>query len=172
MMTIKRPFSIGDRIIIGDVRGDVYDITLTHIYPDEVGAGVSSGEVTGRNIMVPNYLFFENNITNYTLTHDFVLSSMDISITYESDLDRAIEIIEGVAVKQIAELKEKHKEAPYTRISMADSSMIVSLKFYVPVKQLMELKSKITKEVYDLIKKEKNVEIAYPHTTVIFKDKK
>ena len=172
MMTIKRPFSIGDRIIIGDVRGDVYDITLTHIYLDEVGAGISSGEVTGRNIMVPNYLFFEQNIINYTLTNDFVLSSMDVSITYESDLDKAIEIIEKVANKYISELKEKHKEAPYTRVSMADSSMIISLKFFVPARQMMEVKSKITKEVYDLIKKEKNVEIAYPHTEVVFRNKK
>jgi len=172
MMTVKRPFSIGDRIIIGDVRGDVYDITLTHIYLDEVGAGVASGEVTGRNIMVPNYLFFENNITNYTLTHDFVLSSLDVSITYESDLNKAIEIIEKVANKHISELKDKHKEAPYTRIGMAASSMIVSLKFYAPARQLMELKSKVTKEIYDLIKKEKTVEIAYPHTEIVFKEDK
>lgn len=172
MMIIKRPFSIGDRIIIGEVRGDVYDISLTHIYLDEVGAGVASGEVTGRNIMVPNYLFFENNIINYTLTHDFVLSSLDVSITYESDLDKAIEIMEKVAKKHISELKDKHKEEPYIRISMAESSMIVSLKFYAPARQLMELKSKITKEIYDRIKKEKNVEIAYPHTEIIFKDKR
>ncbi|MBU3924205.1 MAG: mechanosensitive ion channel family protein [Nanoarchaeota archaeon] len=172
MMTIKRPFSIGDRIIIGDVRGDVYDITLTHIYLDEVGAGISSGEVTGRNIMIPNYLFFEQNIINYTLTNDFVLSSMDVSITYESDLDKAIEIIERVAGECISEIKEKHKDVPYTRISMAESSMIISLKFYVPARQMMELKSKITKKVYDSIKNEKDVEIAYPHTEMIFRNKK
>ncbi len=37
MVIIKRPFEIGDRIIIGDVRGDVIDLTLTHIYISEIG---------------------------------------------------------------------------------------------------------------------------------------
>jgi len=172
MMIIKRPFNIGDRIIIGDVRGDVYDITLTHIYLDEVGGGVSSNETTGRNILIPNYLFFEQNIINYTLTNEFVLCTIDVSITYESDLDKAIKIIEDVAKKRLDEIEEKNKDTPYTRISMADSSMIVALKFMVPAKKMTEVKSKITKDIYDLIKKEKNVEIAYPHTEIIFKDKK
>lgn len=37
MIITKRPFEIGDRIIIGNVRGDVVDITLTHIYISEIG---------------------------------------------------------------------------------------------------------------------------------------
>jgi small-conductance mechanosensitive channel len=172
MITIQRPFRVGDRIIIGNVRGDVYDITLTHIYLDEVGENVAKGEVTGRNIMVPNYLFFEQNIINYTLIHDFVLTSLDVSVTYESDLNEAIEIIENTAEKHLAKLSEKHKEEPYTRVSMADSAMIVSLRFYAPAKKMNEIKSDITKEIYELIKSNKKVELAYPHTEIVFKDKK
>lgn len=170
MMTTKRPFSIGDRVIIGEVRGDVYDITLTHIFLDEVGSGVSSGEPTGRNIMVPNHLFFEHNIINYTLTNDFVLCSTDIAITYESNLDKAIKIIEDTANKHLSERRFRFREKPFTRIGMQDSSMSVSLKFYVPAREMLEVKSKIIKEVYDLIKAEKDVEIAYPHTQIVLKE--
>lgn len=172
MITIQRPFRVGDRIIIGNVRGDVYDISLTHIYLDEVGENTAKGEVTGRNIMVPNYLFFEQNIINYTLVHEFVLTSLDVSVTYESDLNEAIKIIESTAKKHLAKLSERHKEEPYTRVSMSDSSMIVSLRFQAPAKKANEIKSDITKEIYELIKSNKKVELAYPHTEIVFKDKK
>ena len=36
MIIVKRPFQIGDRIKIGEIKGDVYDISPTHIYIDEV----------------------------------------------------------------------------------------------------------------------------------------
>ena len=36
MVVIKRPFELGDRIIVGGVKGDVVDISLTHIYLGEV----------------------------------------------------------------------------------------------------------------------------------------
>lgn len=172
MIIIQRPFRVGDRIIIGNVRGDVYDITLTHIYLDEVGENTAKGDVTGRNIMVPNYLFFEQNVINYTLVHEFVLTSLDVGVTFESDLDKAREIIEKVAKKHLGKLSERHKEEPYTRISMSDSSMIIGLRFYAPAKKMNEIKSEITKEIYDLIKAEKDIHFAYPHTEIVFKDRK
>src|SRR3989344_242908 len=43
MLDIKRPFEIGDRIIVSGVRGDVADVTLTHIYVREIG-GIVAGE--------------------------------------------------------------------------------------------------------------------------------
>jgi small-conductance mechanosensitive channel len=171
LIVIQRPFIVGDRIIIGNVRGDVYDITLTHIYLDEVGENIAKGEVTGRNIMVPNYMFFEQNIINYTLTHEFVLASLDVSITYESNLKKAIKLVESIANEVIEKYSEKYKEAPYTRIGMADSSMNITLRFFVPARKMGEVKSLIITEIYERIKKEKDIEFAYPHTELVFKDK-
>jgi len=37
MIIIKRPFEIGEIIIIGDIKGDVADITLTQIHIKEIG---------------------------------------------------------------------------------------------------------------------------------------
>ena len=34
-----------------------------------------------------------------------------------------------------------------------------------------KISSDVTKEVYDLVKKDKNVEIAYPHMELVMKDK-
>lgn len=171
MVVWKRPFSIGDRIMIGDIRGEVYDITLTHVYIDEIGGEIETDEFSGRNIMIPNYLLFELNIINYTLIDDFVLGEVVTDITYESDLDKAISIIKDSTIKFVSEYSEKIKKEPVIRTKMGASSMTVKSRFFVPIHVRQRISSDITKEIYDNIKKEKNVEIAYPHTEIIFKDK-
>ncbi len=169
MVVLKRPFRIGDRIMIGNVGGEVYDITLTHIYIDEVGGQVNSDQMSGKNIMIPNHLLFEHNIINYTLTNDYILGEVVVDITYESNLDKAIKIIKESSLKFIKEhLKETNKE-PSVRVNMEASSMRVKVRFFAPVRSMQEVTSNITKEVYDRIKKEKDVEIAYPHTEIVFK---
>ena len=44
MVMIKRPFQIGDRIIIQGVRGDVLDISPTHVLLGEVGGTIGGEE--------------------------------------------------------------------------------------------------------------------------------
>ncbi len=172
MIIIKRPFNIGDRIIIGNVRGDVYDISMSHIYLDEVGGAVDTEDSSGRTILVPNSILFEQNIINYTLMDDYVLSEVLVDVTYESDLDKAINIAQESALKIVKNfIKETNKE-PKVRVKMNASSITLKVRFFAPVKKMAEIKSDITREIFLRIKKEKNVEIAYPHTEVIFKDKK
>ncbi|HUW43456.1 MAG TPA: mechanosensitive ion channel domain-containing protein [Bacillota bacterium] len=171
MVVIKRPFSIGDRIVIGDIRGDVYDISLTHIYIDEVGGLINSDAPSGRNVMIPNYLLFEQNIINYNLTDDYILGNVSVDVTYESNMDKAMKIAEDSAKKFVKDYFQKEKQEIRVRVKMKEASMEVRVLFYVPAKLIYEISSNITKEIYDRIKKEKNVEIAYPHTEIVFKDK-
>ena len=171
MIVVKKPFIIGDRIIIGNVKGEVYDITLTHICVDEIGGEIESDQWSGRNVMVPNYLLFENSIINYTLTHDFILGEVVVSVTYESDLDKAIKILEESAVKFVKEFSTAMKREPNVRAKMDTSCMNLKLRFFAPVKIMQEVSSNITKEIFYRIKKEKDVEIAYPHTEIVFKNK-
>ncbi len=172
MVVVKRPFDIGDRIIVGDVKGDVRDITLTHIVLDEVGGLVNSEVVSGRVIMVPNYQLYELNITNYTQQHDYIIGEAIVQVTYESDLDKAIKIVSDSAMKYSKEAFEKLKQDPMIRILMVDSGIEVKVRFYGNAYNIQKLTSDITKEIFDRIKEEKDVEIAYPHTEIIFKDKK
>lgn len=171
MVIIKRPFQVGDRINIGDVRGEVYDITLTHIYLDEMGITHDSSMPSGKNIMVPNYLLFEQNIINYTLTNDYILEEINFDITYESDLDQALEIAKEATKKHIEKYSTKEKWKPVYRIKMEASSMKVRILFYAPISEIYRISSDVTKEIYTLVKKSKKVEIAYPHMELVMKDK-
>ncbi|MEK6890461.1 MAG: mechanosensitive ion channel domain-containing protein [Nanoarchaeota archaeon] len=172
MVVLKRPFSIGDRIMIGNVKGEVYDISLTHVYIDEVGGDVNSEELSGRNVMVPNHLLFEHNIINYTLVNDFVLAEVTTNITFEGDLDKAIELVKKAATKHLQEYIKETKKEPKIRVEMKDSGIDLKVRFYAPIKDLPRVKSDISKEIYDTIKKQKEVSFAYPHTEMIISDEK
>ena len=172
MMITKRSFQIGDRIIIGEMKGDVIDITLTHIYLSEVG-GLAGGEENSRRvIMIPNSVLFEQNIINYSTSQDeTILNQVTAAITYESNLDKAMEIALNAAKKHAGEFITKPKREPYTRVSFDASGLNVRVRYFVPVKRVQEFSHKITKEIYEEIKKTEDIEFAYPHTEIVFKDK-
>jgi small-conductance mechanosensitive channel len=171
MVVTKRPFDIGDRIIIGDVKGDVVDFNLTHVHVMEIGGLITDEENSGRLIMVPNWMLFEKNIINYTSNNDFVLHSVTVNVTYESNLDRAIEIADLSARKFLAGTISTSPGSPKVRVDFQASGIDVQVKYFSPARQLHEYSSKITKEIFDRINDADDVEIAYPHTEVVFRKK-
>jgi len=169
MVVTKKPFRIGDRIIIGKVRGDVSDITLTHIYISEIGGIVSGEENSGRIVMVPNSVLFEKDIINYTQEDDYILDQVTVTVTYESDLDKAIEIVLESAKKLTNEFIKETNNEPYARTYFQPSGIDVRVRYFAPAKRLQELSSSITKEIFERIIKTKDVEIAYPHIELVKK---
>ena len=65
MLILKRPFRIGQRVIIAGIKGDVEDITLTHVILNQVGGTVAGEERSGRGILIPNAIPFQSD--NYEL---------------------------------------------------------------------------------------------------------
>lgn len=171
MIVTKRPFEIGDRIIIDTIKGDVTDITLTHVYINEVGGIVGGEELSGRIIMVPNAVLFEKNIVNYTSRDEYVLDQVVVAVTYESNLDKAIKIALESAKKYVKEFKDL-KEKPYVRTYFQPSGINIHVRYFSPATRMQEISSNITKEIYGCMMKTKGVEIAYPHTEVVFRKKK
>ena len=170
MVITKRPFEIGDRIVIGKIKGDVVDITITHIYLEEVGV-FGEEEKSGRTVLIPNSKLFEEDIINYSAKDDFILGEVITSITYESNIDRAVKVIVDSAQKHLLKSIIASSKEPYIRMRFKDSSVDVIVRFMVTYQDLQEIKTNITKEIHKRIQKEKNVEIAYPHTEVIFRKK-
>ncbi len=171
MVVVKRPFEIGDRIIIGKVRGDVEDISLTHIYIKEIGGIIGGEENSGRITMVPNSKLFEQDITNYTLSDDYMLDQVAFTVTYEGNLDKVMNIALDAANNQTKEYIEKMEKKPYVLTYFGPNGINVKLRYMSPAKRLQEFSSRITKEIFDGISKTKDVEIAYPHTEVLLRQK-
>jgi len=169
MVVTRRPFEIGDRISIGEYKGDVRDISLMHITLKEIGGIVPSEENSGRMILVPNSLLFEQNIINYTQQDEFILDQVMVSITYESNLEKAVEICKRAAKKETKQFYDHVKKEPYVRNYFQASGINLYVRFFVPAKRMQEFSSNITTGIYKAFKKTKEVQFAYPHTEVIIK---
>jgi small-conductance mechanosensitive channel len=100
-LVIFRPFSVGDRVQIGQLyTGDVEDITLRHTV-------IRNFE--NRLIVIPNSVINNETIINSTLTHELVCIFIEIVISFNSDVDKAMKIIQEEAL-QHPECKDNRTE--------------------------------------------------------------
>jgi small conductance mechanosensitive channel len=90
-LVIFRPFGVGDRVQIGQLyTGDVEDITLRHTV-------IRNFE--NRLIVIPNSVINNETIINSTLTHELVCIFIEIVIAFNSDVDKAMQVIQDEALK-------------------------------------------------------------------------
>ncbi|MEQ8770983.1 MAG: mechanosensitive ion channel [Phycisphaerales bacterium] len=83
-----RGFSIGDRIEVAGIRGDVFDQTLLTTTVLEVGPGHQTHQYTGRTVTLPNSLFLTSPIINETATDEYVLHLIVVPLKADEDLPR------------------------------------------------------------------------------------
>jgi small-conductance mechanosensitive channel len=175
IIVTRRPFFIGDRIIISGIKGDILNLTLTHIYLDEVGGTILGEEKSRRTIMVPNSIIFEEEVVNYTHADNYILDEVTTAITYESDLEKAEKLILKSVEKIMKPLWEKFPKRidkkPHIRLKFKDSGIDVTVRYNSIAKERNKISTNITREIFNSIRKNKDVEIAYPHTEVVFREK-
>jgi small-conductance mechanosensitive channel len=93
-------FTVGDRITMGGVRGDVIALTFTQTKIMEMGQPpavqgadpamwVRSRQFTGRIVTVTNDKVFDEPVYNYTREFPFIWEEMTIPIPYRADRARA-----------------------------------------------------------------------------------
>lgn len=167
MVILTKPFGIGDRIIIGGVKGDVSNITLTHIYLNEFGGTVGGEEISGRIIIIPNAVLFEQNVVNYTSQNDYILDEVAFTITYKSNLEFAKSIAIKVAKEMTKDFLDSSPSNPFVRSNFQASGVDICVRYYTVASKRQEINSKITEEIFKRIMKEDKVEFAFPHTQVI-----
>ena len=92
----RRPFTIGDRIQIGELAGDVIDIGVSTFSVLEVGSHGLGEQTTGRIVHVPNGKVFVEHLTNTTQGFNYVWNEIPITVTFESDWEKAKTLLEGV----------------------------------------------------------------------------
>jgi small-conductance mechanosensitive channel len=88
-----RPFSIGDRIETGGIRGDVVDISVLRTTVMEIGNWLDGDHNTGRIVTVSNAFIFREPLYNYSRHLRYIWDEIKLPITYESDWRRAAAIM-------------------------------------------------------------------------------
>ena len=175
ILITSRPFRIGDRIIICDIIGEVSDITLTHIFLEEIGGTIEGEEKSGRTIIVPTSIIFEREVTNFTERDNYILDDVTAAITYESNIDNAEKIMIS-SVKKIMKpfwekIPKKTYKEPITRLKFNDSGVNVTIRYLTLTELRNKISTDITREIHKNIIKSKDVKFAYPHAEVLLKQK-
>jgi MscS family membrane protein len=152
-----RPFKVGDRIELSDNEiGDVIDI------------GVRSTRLKttdSKIIILPNSIISRGKIINYSEPDVKVRFTIKASISYKSDIDRALNTMVDIADKTEGVL---HDPRPRSYV-VALSSYSIDLILHVWVKDFrleFEVPDRIYREIIRRFKEE-NIEIPYPVTTII-----
>ena len=92
----KRPFEVGDRIQIGDQKGDVIDQRIFMFTVLEIGNWVDADQSTGRVIHIPNGKIFLETLASYTKGFEYIWNEIPVQVTFESDWRKAKNILESL----------------------------------------------------------------------------
>src|SRR5919199_2743656 len=117
-----RVFTIGDRITMGGVRGDVVQVGFMQTAVMEMGeppgeqgdppsVWVAARQYTGRLVRVTNDKIFDTPVYNYTREFPFLFEEIHIPIKYDADRARAESILLDVAHKHTDDIAREAKGA-------------------------------------------------------------
>jgi small-conductance mechanosensitive channel len=168
-----QPYEIGDMIELPDQgkRGFVEDITLRY---------TKVFTLDNTFLVVPNGNIRERDVYNYSAEDPRTRQTLDVLVTYESDISQARNLIERSA-RQVDDIIEG---GPRIRIGGArypahpdcligtfgDHGVLLRLRYWVKEPyRLQTVKSKLQTNVWDALE-DADVEIAYPHSHLYFDD--
>lgn len=157
MIVLKRPFRVGDRVIISGITGDVVDLTLTHVVLNQVGGTIGGEERSGRGVLIPNAMLFKQIIHNYAFEDKFLLDEVSVLITYKSDFHRAEEILLQSAREVVGHIIKETKQEPFVRVEFADAGIRMRLRYKTFAMDRQRISSDIAKRVIEGFKGEQNV---------------
>lgn len=175
-------FSVGDRITMGGVRGDVIALGFIQTTIMEMGQPpavqsadpamwVKSRQFTGRIVTVSNSRIFDEPIYNYTRDFPFIWEEMTLPISYRDDRKRAEEILLGAVRAHSEDLSKLSEEAvqglerkyyihirdlePRVFYRLTDNWVELSARFVVRDHGVREVKDAISRDLLDELDKAK-----------------
>lgn len=125
----RRPFDVGDRIELGDSKGDVIDVRPFKFTILEIGNWVNADQSTGRVIHIPNHQVFTNQLANYTSDFKFIWNEIQVLVTFESDWRKAKEILEKI----VNEVSKDSIENAKKEIAKASKSYLIEYRYLTPI---------------------------------------
>ncbi|MDB9249955.1 mechanosensitive ion channel family protein [Halorubrum ezzemoulense] len=167
-----QPFEIGDMIELEDgTTGFVEDITIryTKIFT-----------LDNTFLVVPNGTMRERDVTNFSAEDERTRRSIDVLVTYESDIPEARRLIERAARDSEAVVDggpdirigvARYMAGPDCRLhEFADDGVLLRLRYWVkkPYK-LAKVQSDVNTEIRERLA-DADVEMAYPHRHLVFDD--
>jgi small-conductance mechanosensitive channel len=168
-------YRVGDRVAVGEVFGDVYQIDFLTTTVWEIGSPARGGFVqaeqpTGRLITFPNNEVLAGTVVNLTRDFPYVWDELNVPLANESDLGHGMRVLAGVArellepqmaeparryaeILQRAGLEAGVAEEPQVFLSMNDSWTDLTIRYLVNARERRKWKSELTVLVMAELKK-------------------
>lgn len=171
-IVIFKPFRVGDIVKVSTIySGTIEDITLRHTVIKDF---------ENKRLIIPNAVISAETIHNFNIVDEMVCNHIFYGISYDSDIDLAIKIIqeEAMAHPNFIDYRtdeEKEKNVPSVIVRLLDfGDSSVNLRAQVwsenPGKGF-ELKCDINKSIKERFDRE-GVEIPFPYRTIVYKEAK
>ena len=180
---LRKPFDVGDRIQIGDVKGDVIDLRLFQFSLLEIGNWVDADQSTGRVVHVPNGKVFTDAQANYSIGFNYIWNEQVIYITLKSDFKKAKAILLDILNTHLKDelkmaekefLKAKHEHlivykqfTPMIFTDITERGIQLSMRYLCNPKKRRMMAHTITESILERLGPEDNIRIAYPTSTVL-----
>ena len=188
-------FTVGDRIVMGGVRGDVIGLGFLRTTilemgqpagdeDDSVPVWVDARQYTGRVVTVTNSAVFDEPIFNYSREFTFLWEEIRVQITHDSDHALAERILLEAALEHSKDRKALGTEAlqrmrrrfyvpnadlePAVFYKLNSSWIELAVRFIVPTHGIRAVKSAISKQVLEQF--QANGIVFAPSTTVAITD--
>ncbi len=181
-----KTFNIGDRIVMGGVRGDVIDLSFMQTRIMEMGQSpkeqadapsmwIRSRQFTGRIVTVTNDKVFDEPVYNYTREFPYIWDEINLPVKYGDDANQVEEIL-NTSARRHALTSEKIGDEELQRLTdsfgidigdvdprtywrMTDNWLELTLRFLVPDHGIRPIKDAMSREILAALNKA-NIEIA------------
>jgi len=174
----RRPFDVGDRIQIGDHRGDVIDTRIFQFSLLEIGNWVDADQSTGRIINIPNGKVFTEPLANYTLGFRFIWDEAPVLITFESDWEKAKGILKEVAnrhaevftqsaTRQVRQAASRFmisvgELSPTVYTTVKDSGVLLTVRYLVEPENRRAINEAVWEDILRQFAEHSDIDLAYP----------
>ena len=125
----RKPFELGDRIEVGNHKGDVIDIRFFKFTILEIGNWVHADQSTGRIIHIPNHLVLNESIANYTSDFEFIWNEIKVVFTFESDWKKAKHLLEEITESHLMDYVSDAEH----QIKRASKSYLIHYRNLTPI---------------------------------------
>lgn len=174
----RRSFEVGDRIQIGEYAGDVIDQRIFKFSLMEIGNWVDADQSTGRILHIPNGMVFTQVLANYTKASDYIWNEIPVLVTFESDWQRAKQILGDIAgehsEKLVANAEQSFRKAGnrymlqygtltstvYT--SVRESGVLLTVRYLCEPRKRRDSTQTVWEAVLNAFAKHADIEFAYP----------
>ncbi len=168
-----KTFSVGDRITMGGIRGDVIALGFLQTAIMEMGqpaegdaadpVWIQARQYTGRIVRVTNATIFDEPVYNYTREFPYIWEEMRLPVPYTSDRKRAEQIMLDAARKHTVKIAGMSEEAlqalerryvlkrselePQVYWRLTDNWLEMTVRFIVGDSGIRQVKSAMSRDI-------------------------